>query len=285
MVSPGMTVYLIRNWSLHFENNRTRDLKELRFVILPNKHDGDGYTELLDHPNGAAHYGAWIAIVQVASRGQHPAGGCGIVPGCCECRGILLRDGAKPHDPASLARITRIPEKVFKDVLPRLVAIGWMEQIALKNQADSDIPQEGAGLDAAQNRRGVRESAASIEQNGMEGNGIEKKESIAEQARRVFGFWQDHLEHPRSVFDEKRTNAVTGRLKAGYSPDDLMAAIRGCKNTPYNMGKNPEGKKYDDIELICRDASHVERFMANAEAIEAPRPKTIKEQLETEVVH
>src|SRR5215204_7119419 len=102
-----MDTYRIRDWGKHFENNRTRDLKALHFVILPNKHDGDGYTELLDHPNGAAHYGAWVAIVQVASRGSHLAGGCGNPAGCCECRGVMLRDGAKAHDPSSLARITR----------------------------------------------------------------------------------------------------------------------------------------------------------------------------------
>jgi len=129
--------YSIRDWSKHFENNRTRELKELRFVILPNKHDGDGYTELLDHPNGAAHYGAWVAIVQVASK--------------CEIRGTLSRDGAKPHDACSLSRLTRIPVSVFEEALPRLVGIGWVESdvptAASKhpetptNQADSTKPQ------------------------------------------------------------------------------------------------------------------------------------------------
>jgi hypothetical protein len=30
--------------------------------------DGDGYTELVDHDDGAAHLGAWCAIVQIASK-------------------------------------------------------------------------------------------------------------------------------------------------------------------------------------------------------------------------
>ncbi len=34
----------IRNWSENFENNRTRDLKEMKWIPVPNKHDGDGYT-------------------------------------------------------------------------------------------------------------------------------------------------------------------------------------------------------------------------------------------------
>lgn len=169
-------VYHIRDWSQHFENNRTRDLKELRFVIFPNRHDGDGYTELLDHPNGAAHYGAWCVMVQVASRGQHPAGGCGIPAGCCECRGILLRDGARPHDSVSLSRLTRIPSAVFEEAIPRLLSIGWLDVNTPQpstSQIDSAIPQGGATSSAAQSRRGVRDCAASIEWNGREGNGIE----------------------------------------------------------------------------------------------------------------
>src|SRR5689334_14443931 len=101
-----MATYRIRDWGKHFENNRTRELKDMRFVILPNKHDGDGYTELLDHKNGASHYGAWVAIVQVASK--------------CEPRGTLLRDGDRPHDSTSLARLTRLPKSVFDEAIPRL---------------------------------------------------------------------------------------------------------------------------------------------------------------------
>ena len=103
----------IVDWETRYENNRTRDLKRMQWVPMPNRHDGDGYTTLLDHPNGAAHFGAWCALVQVASR--------------CDERGALLRHGAGGHDSASLARMTRIPEAVWLEVLPRLLSIGWIE--------------------------------------------------------------------------------------------------------------------------------------------------------------
>jgi len=70
---------IIKNWDKHFENNRTRDLKQMRWVPFPNSHDGDGYTELVEHKNGPAHLGCWVAIVQVASK--------------CDTRGTLLRGG------------------------------------------------------------------------------------------------------------------------------------------------------------------------------------------------
>lgn len=167
-------IYRIKDWCKNFENNRTRDLRRMEFVLLPNRMDGDGYTELLDHPDGAAHFGAWCALVQVASK--------------CEPRGELLRGNGKPHNAESLERLTRIPAKTFKAALPRLIEIGWV--------ASRTIPQEGAekcgetaasdgtilqeGAEKCGERRhdpaggcGAYARAHAIERNGMEWNGTE----------------------------------------------------------------------------------------------------------------
>jgi len=125
-----MNLYRIKDWDKHFENNRTRELKNMPWLPLPTKLDGDGYTELVEHKNGAAHFGAWTAILKVAGR--------------CDLRGTLLRGNSQPHTSESLARITRLPKKVFDEVLPRLVSIGWVEVLEQKPQEGAEIPQEGA---------------------------------------------------------------------------------------------------------------------------------------------
>ena len=113
MTSP---LYRIADWDKHFENNRSRVLQRLLWVPIPNKQDGDGYIELVeDHPNGAAHYGAWCAIVLVASK--------------CEPRGTLQREEGVPHTPKTLSRKCRIDPDVLGEALPRLVKIGWVEEI------------------------------------------------------------------------------------------------------------------------------------------------------------
>lgn len=125
----------VRDWAKYFENNRTRELKCMSWVPLPNSHDGDGYTELLDHPNGAAHFGAWVAIVQVASK--------------CDLRGSLLRDGARPHDARSLARMTRIPLAIMDEAIQRLVNdVGWLEVVPDPpiEYGVKAVPQESAAL-------------------------------------------------------------------------------------------------------------------------------------------
>jgi hypothetical protein len=40
-------LYRIVDWDELFENSRTRQMKKMTWVPLPNKHDGDGYTELM----------------------------------------------------------------------------------------------------------------------------------------------------------------------------------------------------------------------------------------------
>lgn len=86
-------------------------------------------------------------------------------------------------------------------------------------------------------------------------------------ARRVFEHWRKVMNKgPRTEFDDKRKRAVKARLKGGYTAEDLMLAVDGCANTPHNMGSNDRGQRYDDLELICRDAAHVDRFMGNAPA-------------------
>lgn len=164
-----MTVYRIAAWDTHFENNRTRALKHMDWVPVPNQMDGDGYTELLDHADGAAHFGAWVALVEVASR--------------CNPRGTLVRtipqEGAvsphppaghpgtllRAHDFASLSRITRIRPEVFAEAIPRLIQIGWLTSEVVASSTDTAIRQEGAGR-TSQSGRTVPDNDYGTERNG-----------------------------------------------------------------------------------------------------------------------
>ena len=151
-----MHLYVIKNWSKIFENNRSRDLKNLHWVSIPNKHDGAKYAELVSHENGAEHFAAWVLIVQVASR-------CGITAGS---RGQLVRGDGTPHTTRSLSLITRCKEKIFIEAIPRLLELQWLELIEIQT-----IPQGGAGK--SQGGAG-KLTHLTIEGKGREGKGIEK---------------------------------------------------------------------------------------------------------------
>jgi hypothetical protein len=76
----------------------------------------------------------------------------------------------------------------------------------------------------------------------------------------IFAHWQTTLKHPRAVLDDKRGRLIAARLRDGYTVDRLKAAIDGCAKSPHHMGENDRRTVYDDIELICRDAKHIEHF-------------------------
>ncbi|MFT6882535.1 MAG: hypothetical protein ACJAVY_001333 [Marinoscillum sp.] len=90
----------------------------------------------------------------------------------------------------------------------------------------------------------------------------------------VFKFWKETMEHPRAAYDTKRKALIKKNLKH-YSTSDLKKAIYGCSVTPHNMGDNKQGERYDSIELILRDAAHVDRFMKNSDNPPAGKITTI----------
>lgn len=161
-----MRLYRVKDWAIYYENNRTRDLKDMGWVPVRNGHDGDGYTALVCREEGPAMLGAWLAILQVASKCGHPAGRCGegAIP-----RGTLIRDNGKPHDSASIARVCHFPEPVIKKALELLCSddIQWLECVEMPMK--TQIPQEGAGLP----QEGAPKPQAT--DYGTEGNGIERK--------------------------------------------------------------------------------------------------------------
>ena len=63
----------------------------------------------------------------------------------------------------------------------------------------------------------------------------------------------------RPVLDSKRRTLIAKAI-ASHSMEACKDAIRGCLVSPFHQGENPSGKKYDDIELILRNASKIENF-------------------------
>lgn len=88
-----------------------------------------------------------------------------------------------------------------------------------------------------------------------------------DETPRVFAYWQTELGRQKAKPDPKRLAVIRRALKS-YSVDDVMLAIDGCKKSDWNMGRDPKtnGKKFNDLTLILRDAEHIERFIDLASA-------------------
>jgi len=84
-----------------------------------------------------------------------------------------------------------------------------------------------------------------------------------EQVEAVFDHWvtvhRTGRPGPRPVLSAKRRAKITQAI-TDYGVDTCRDAISGCALSGWHMGDNPRRRRYDDIELILRDAAHIERF-------------------------
>lgn len=159
-----MNVYRVRDWHEHYENNRTRELRNPRYFLCPNSCDNVEYRRLVSqHPNGAAHLGAWRAIQGVASR-SNP-------------RGCLLTNGGRPHTPETLEIVTAIPAAVFAEVLPRLLSddIGWVEIVPLVSTEGGEEHPESIAQEGTKTQK-PQEAAASPQGQPHKGAGLVRRQ-------------------------------------------------------------------------------------------------------------
>lgn len=120
MTNARIPIYRIRDWDKHFEIGQSRaELKKnpqsrMRWVAIPNKHDGKSYRRLMRHPQAPALFAAWVLIVQVASK--------------CEVRGTLTSDEI-PITAQDLEDKTDLPAEYFELAFQEITSdrIGWME--------------------------------------------------------------------------------------------------------------------------------------------------------------
>ena len=185
----------------------------------------------------------------------------------CEARGPGFLAAFEAACPAPRTVPGTLPATVVATVPPtvpgtvveiREQGAGNREQEALKPlSAKADLPVESAGFE-------------DLDDAASEPTSLGKAKPEHEAA--VFAHWKATMGlNGHTVFSSKRRKAVRARLREGYSADALKQAVDGCKVTPFNMGENDRGEKFCDLELICRDAQHVDRFIRNA--TDPPKPK------------
>jgi hypothetical protein len=152
-MSQRIRVLHVVNWNRIFENHRTRVLSgPLKWVLMPTRQDGSGFSTLMDHPDGAAHYGCWTLLCEVAAK--------------CTPRGYLFWTSGQPapaldrrdpahgvdpiettpravaHDVTSLSRQSRVPTPILSDAIKRLLSpVGWLEWVELEIADGEDIAE------------------------------------------------------------------------------------------------------------------------------------------------
>lgn len=168
-----MKTYRVKDWGHHYETAETRKLVNLRWLPVPNKHDGLGFRRIAAQKDACELFTAWILILQVASKGRGP-----------EERGNLLR-GQEVLGDEDLAMMTGFPKEIFTRALeffsnPKQ---GWLLVHEDELPLSAGEPAESAG----------KAGASPAVWNGMEWNGSEGKEGSAEASPASQDEWLEGL--------------------------------------------------------------------------------------------
>ena len=91
-------------------------------------------------------------------------------------------------------------------------------------------------------------------------DGVSSNRRSDTAVREVFAYWQERLGHPHTKLSPDRKRKLAARLNEGESVERLKQAIDGCAASSFHQGENDQGRKYDSVELLFRNAGKVEEF-------------------------
>ena len=87
------------------------------------------------------------------------------------------------------------------------------------------------------------------------------KNPLSAEAESLVSLWIETMGKSR-ISDKRKKDlqALVNRKLKDFSHQELSNAILGCAKSDYHMGNNPNGKKYNDLELIFRNSQKIENF-------------------------
>lgn len=152
----------------------------------------------------------------------------------------------------------------------------WKSHQKISHPAKSKLPKppgrkrrRRSGSGAAPEDRGappkssttIKDQGSRIKERIKEASNDARRRNGADRVRLVFDAWVTATgrDAARTKLTDKRRRLIRKAL-ADYSLEDLVAAVRGWKHSPHHRGENDRDTVYNDLELLLRDAQHIEKF-------------------------
>lgn len=229
---------------------------------------------------------AWWRRERIVELGEEfgPAGPAVIDWLCCEA------DAQRDHGQVkagfrALARGCFAGPENAREIVERAAEIGALDDLEVHDRTFT-CRVSGFLADQTQARREdqraraadrqARKRARDAESNGMSRDVTHRHEKSpptqhhtttayvaagAATVAELFEYWQDQCDHPQAKLTPDRRRKIGARLREGYTPEQIRQAIDGAARAAF---VNDDGKKFDDIELICRTGAKLELFIDRA---------------------
>lgn len=124
---------------------------------------------------------------------------------------------------------------------------------------DESIDESGSGCSIPPRRR-ASGPVLSLPVVAVQNNRNDKgSEDQAEWA--LFAYWRERCQHASAKFSADRRAKLRARRREGYTDEQIRSAIDGAARAAH---VNDAGRRFDDLELICRTGSKLESFIARA---------------------
>jgi hypothetical protein len=199
----------VKNWSEIFEPSQLRRNRgPLSWVGVPTKHDGKGYRRLMKHANGAALYGAWMLLLQVAAK--------------CQTRGVLADDDG-PLTSEDLELKTGCPAVIFDEAISVLTdpKIGWL--IVTDPCDKPDGAQSALGDDSEHSGSALGESSDDAPRPCIPPDQTRPDRTRPDQTQPV---------HTRDGSSEKSGSGKSAKRSGGKNPFDSLSDAK-LRDTKY----------------------------------------------------
>jgi hypothetical protein len=145
-----------------------------------------------------------------------------------------------------------------------LQVCNWLNHQKIDKPSASKIPSFDESSRILANPREVSSEDLRIKDQGSKDQGrdlLVPQERDDSGARAVFDHWRKIHGHAGAKLDDKRRKVIASALKL-YDADTLCRCIDGYKQSDFHQGKNKDGKVFDSLALMLRDAEHIDAGIA-----------------------
>lgn len=158
------------------------------------------------------------------------------------------------------------------------------KSVKAKASADARWEKERAKrANESNNDANASNSNANALRNECEGNANKEQETknkeqlLKTNVSNVFLFWKETFKKTdRTILKGVRETKIKARLNEGYSVDEIKQAILNVSCSQHHIDGG-----YTDIELICRDQAHLDKYIAMGGSTKIKSNESKPEAIET----